>query len=171
MGWEPVPEDLVLAETAAAEARGRYREGDVPWGIVEAADAGGVRVLTTYLRDNDWPREDREGEEACRAAWNLAQHATDQPAFMRDCLAWMWKQADSVPAWHIAYLSDRLAFMDGRPQEYGTQFSYEDGRAVPRPLAPGADAMRAAVGLEPLAEAYPEWYRCQEARGEARGED
>lgn len=56
---------------------------------------------------------------------------------------------------HAAYLTDRVAMNEGRPQIYGTQISdVKDGEGVPWPIADPQqlDARRASVGLPPFAE-------------------
>lgn len=54
----------------------------------------------------------------------------------------------------LAYLVDRVALHDGRPQTYGTQHHWVDGVATPSPIhdPDGVDERRAAAGLPPLAE-------------------
>jgi hypothetical protein len=63
--------------------------------------------------------------------------------------------AGRCPAWHAAYLEDRIATQEGRPQRYGSQWIDDprDGRFRPWMLSdPGkVDALRASVGLAPLA--------------------
>ena len=56
-----------------------------------------------------------------------------------------------------ALLYDRVAVAEGRPQRYGSQFRCEDGEQVYPPLEDpeSVDAMRAELGMEPLA-AYRE---------------
>ena len=57
-------------------------------------------------------------------------------------------------AWHAAYLEDRIATQEGKPQRYGTQWMDDpvDGRTRPMPLADPdrVNERRASVGLGPL---------------------
>jgi hypothetical protein len=59
-----------------------------------------------------------------------------------------------VPAWQAAYLEDRIALFEGRPQRFGTQTVDDprDGRSRPWALADPEHIgeLRASVGLEPL---------------------
>lgn len=58
------------------------------------------------------------------------------------------------PAAHAAFLEDRIAVLEGRPQRFGTQFDWDArGELSPQPIddPAGVDARRATVGLEPLA--------------------
>jgi hypothetical protein len=87
----------------------------------------------------------------------VVQHAIGEPAFVRRGLALLRDavaRGDAEPA-QLAYLEDRVATFEGRPQRYGTQFDWDDaGVLSPRPLEDpdGVDARRLALGLEPLAE-------------------
>jgi hypothetical protein len=81
-------------------------------------------------------------------------HAIGEPEFQRQALSLLHACiADGrVPAWHAAYLEDRIAMYEGRP--YGTQWMDDptDGLARPWTLADPkrVDELRAQVGLEPL---------------------
>lgn len=65
------------------------------------------------------------------------------------------RSSGRVPAWHAAYLEDRIAMHEGRVQRFGTQWedSTEDGRIRPWRLEDPArvNELRASVGLAPLA--------------------
>ena len=56
-----------------------------------------------------------------------------------------------VPPWHAAYLEDRIAMNEGRPQVYGTQWMDDtrDGRIRPWSLVEPdrVNQLRAGVGL------------------------
>ena len=60
----------------------------------------------------------------------------------------------TVPRSHIAYLTDRVAVNEGRPQRYGTQFTLVDGKMVPQPIEnlDELDERRADMGLQSMAE-------------------
>ena len=127
------------------------------------------RDIEQWLRETldryGWPPISAVGEEAANAAWLLAQHADDLEFqvrchnLMRDAAA-----VGEADRGSLAYLSDRVDVRHGRPQRYGTQHEWRDGRAVPSPIADpdSVDARRAAVGLPTLAEgtaAVNETYR------------
>ena len=62
---------------------------------------------------------------------------------------------NEVPAYHAAYLEDRICVFEGRPQRYGTQFDWdENGKMSPMPLQDPqqVDALRESIGLGTLAE-------------------
>jgi hypothetical protein len=59
-----------------------------------------------------------------------------------------------VPAVEAAMLEDRIRGFEGRPQQYGTQFDWnENSELVPFPIEDEAnvDGRRRSVGLGPLA--------------------
>jgi hypothetical protein len=63
-----------------------------------------------------------------------------------------------APAWQLAFLTDRIAFFEGRPQRYGTQLDYDaEGYSVVYALEDpnSMDELRRSVGLEPLANRVP----------------
>lgn len=86
----------------------------------------------------------------------IAQHAIGLPDFQRKCLGLLRRAADEgrLPRWQPAYLEDRIAMHEGRPQRYGTQWIDDpvDGRIRPWKLADAEhiNKLRAGVGLEPM---------------------
>ena len=104
------------------------------------------------------------GEQAARDAWLLVQHADRDPRLQRKALQLMQQlPSQDVSLRDMAYLEDRLAVADGRPQRFGTQ-----GRCVPgsgwQPFeladAATVDRARQGVGLGSLAE-YRAMFRGQ----------
>ncbi len=59
------------------------------------------------------------------------------------------KKKDVEPV-DIAYLSDRVAVAEGRPQKYGTQF--QGPKPMPIEDEARVDERRAALGLESMAD-------------------
>lgn len=111
--------------------------------------------LKKIIEAHGWPTIPMVGPEGALAAWLIVQHADLEPAFQRRCLE-MLKQLPegAVALSHIAYLTDRVAVNDGRPQVYGTQFTLANGKMVPQPIEDpeGLDARRAAMKLITMAE-------------------
>jgi hypothetical protein len=115
-------------------------------------------ALEEIIAQNGWPGADLVGEQGAEAAWLIVQHAIGWPAFQRRCLDLLQREASAgrIPAWQPALLLDRIRTLEGRPQVYGTSFDWDDaGRMSPAPIedAEHVDERRAAVGLEPLADA------------------
>jgi hypothetical protein len=92
-------------------------------------------ILNNVIDQIGYPTIDKVGNEASEAAWLVIQHSISQPAFMRMCRdllenAVCEKKADPI---HLAYLTDRIAVYEGKPQLYGTQFDWdENGELSPR---------------------------------------
>lgn len=113
--------------------------------------------LRELIEVHGWPARDIAGEDGAEAAWLIAQHAIGEPQFQRRVLTLLnaCKAEGRVPGWHAAYLEDRIAMYEGRPQRYGTQWMDDptDGRIRPWTLADPerVNDFRTGVGLKPLA--------------------
>lgn len=150
-------EDLRVREEllASGELSGSY----VP--RMEQVHVQNAARLRELIELYGWPTEDIAGKDGAEAAWLITQHAIGEPYFQKEALALLRACAaeSRVPRWHAAYLEDRIAMYEGRPQLYGTQWvdNPQDGRNRPWTLADPAciDQQRAKVGLGPLA-AIPE---------------
>jgi len=123
---------------------------------IREADAENLPWLKAVVAARGWPGASLVGTDGAHAAWLLAQHADDDPAFQRRCLDLMTAAVDAGEATprELAYLTDRVLLAEGRQQVYGTQVTRKDGRFVPLDLRDpdGLDARRATAGLEPFAE-------------------
>ncbi|RBY78545.1 hypothetical protein DQ239_08305 [Blastococcus sp. TF02-09] len=125
------------------------------------ADPEGDRARTQRLAEildrHGWPTYDRVGEDGEDAAWAIAQHSDLDPAVQAralDLLRVAVEAGQGSPG-NLAYLEDRVAVGEGRPQRYGTQVGC--GPDGPEPATPLADEdaveeLRAAAGLDPLAD-------------------
>src|SRR5579863_1751989 len=106
---------------------------------MEAVHRKNAARLRELVAEHGWPGEDIAGEDGATAAWFIAQHAVGEPDFQRQALQWMHAAAEEgrIPRWHCAYLEDRVALQEGRPQRFGTQWidDSRDGRARPWTLA------------------------------------
>jgi hypothetical protein len=128
---------------------------------MEAVHIRNAERLEEIIRQFGWPDEQMAGEDGAKAAWFVVQHAIGFPDLQRECLRLLQHSAElgRVPLWHVAYLEDRIAMQEGRPQRYGTQWLDDpvDGRTRPWTLSdPGrVDELRAEVSLKPM-EPIPE---------------
>lgn len=121
--------------------------------VLTAVDAVHTARLKAIMASHGWPTVAQVGQDGADAAWLLAQHADQDPAFQRSVAEAMRPlvAAGQVKASNYAYLWDRTH----DPQRYGTQGRCADkGRWEPRTVeAPGKlEARRAEVGLAPMAE-------------------
>jgi len=96
-------------------------------------DCDNTAWLRAQLDEIGWFDISRYGAEADHAAWLLVQHADRTPAFQSDILARLQQRADAgeTDPRNVAYLWDRVAVKDGRPQRYGTQMDCVDGAVEP----------------------------------------
>lgn len=104
-----------------------------------------------------YPTIDLVGQEASEAAWLIVQHSIGNPGFMRKCALLMERdvRAGKVDPANLAYLLDRISVLEGRPQQYGTQFDWdENGELSPEPVddRTQVDQRRKALGLNTLEE-------------------
>ncbi len=120
-------------------------------------DEDNTAWLKADIQANGWFTLDSFGNDADQAAFLLVQHADKDPGFQREVLAMLeplLAQKQTRPT-SYAYLFDRVAVADKRPQRYGTQGRCT-GPGVWEPFdveAPdGLDQRRATVGLPTEAE-------------------
>jgi hypothetical protein len=112
--------------------------------------------LRDILSSYGWPHEAIVGSDGAYAAWLIVQHAIGDPGLQRQALPLLQKEASRgrVPEWHAAYLADRIAMYEWRPQRYGTQWldDPQDGRTRPWPLEEPerVNSLRESVGLGPM---------------------
>ena len=117
-----------------------------------------LRVLA-ILDSAGWLGPQQVGGTASQALFLVLQHADAKPdvqeaylPVMRDAVA-----EGKARASELAMLEDRVAVNHGRPQIYGSQIGWTDGKGFIRPIADEehVNERRAAAGLEPL-ERYAE---------------
>jgi hypothetical protein len=136
-------------------ATGELYQGYAP--RMEDVHRRNARDLLALVRDYGWPSRSFVGEDGSHAAWLVLQHAIGEPEAQRGCLPLLRGAAEVGEATlaQVAYLEDRIAFFERRPQRYGTQFDWDErGMMNPWPIEDpeGVDARRAEVGLPSLAE-------------------
>ncbi|HEY1898019.1 MAG TPA: DUF6624 domain-containing protein [Terracidiphilus sp.] len=135
---------------AAGELGGPY----VP--RMEEVHVRNAARLRELIAEHGWPGEDIADEDGAKAAWFIAQHAIGEPEFQRRALVLLQSSAAEgrAPRWHAAFLEDRIALHESRPQRFGTQWIDDpgDGRARPWRLADPerVNDLRASVGLGPM---------------------
>jgi hypothetical protein len=116
-----------------------------------------AKVLNDIIDSIGYPTIDKVGKEANEATWLVIQHSIGQPEFMKKCvelleIAVSEKKADRK---NLAYLTDRVAVLEGKPQLYGSQFDWdENGNLIPN-LFDDLDKVnkrRKLIGLNSLEE-------------------
>lgn len=114
-------------------------------------------ILNGIIDAIGYPTIDKVGEEASEAAWLVIQHSIGQPEFMKKCLALLESAVNENKAdpKNLAYLADRIAVFEGKPQLYGTQFDWdENGQLSPNPFDSllNVNERRKSIGLSTLKE-------------------
>ncbi len=113
--------------------------------------------LAEIIDEQGWPGRSVVDADGAHAAWFTAIHAIGLPDFQRRALPLLQdavSRGDADPAM-AAMLEDKIAFMERRPQRYGSQFDWgDDGELEPWTLEDPehVDEWRAEVGLGPLAQ-------------------
>jgi hypothetical protein len=120
--------------------------------MMAANDRANTAELKGLLTQHGWPRRDALGEEADDAAWLIVQHADQDLPFQKRVLALLdaaRKDGGTKPE-HYAYLYDRVATNEKRPQLYGTQGRcLRAGLWEPNPIAEpeGVEQRRRELGM------------------------
>ena len=143
-------EDLHTRLSEAGALTGHY----VP--SLRAVHEKNASRLREILSEHGWPDESQVGSDGAYAAWLVVQHGIGDPDLQRAVLPLLQQQGEAghIPAWHAAYLSDRIAMYERRPQRYGTQWLDDPRDGLTRPWQiedlKAMDSLRASVGLGPL---------------------
>lgn len=154
-------DETLRAELLAMRDIDQVARDPVDPATMERVDREHTERLRAIVVEHGWPGRTLAGDDRAQAAWLLAQHADRDPGFQASCLELLRAAVEEgeAPASQLAYLHDRVAVHAGEPQRYGTQFrgvTHADGTTSlePYPLEDPdrVDALRAAVGLEPLDE-------------------
>ena len=113
--------------------------------------------LREIIRRYGWPGIRVVGFDGASAAWLIVQHADADVDFQKQCLRLMQTAARNgqAPRENLAFLIDRVRIAEGKPQIYGTQFRYQDGKTVLAPVEDEAnlDHRRRRMGLASI-DAY-----------------
>jgi hypothetical protein len=152
-GWDVAEDVWMNAPTPGARSRFNSRLGQQAWEV----DSDNTEWLKADVAANGWYRISVHGEAASSAAWLMAQHADRDRPFQRHVLTLLEPLVaeGEVSRSNYAYLYDRIAVGESRPQRYGSQ-----GRCVARGVwAPndledpeGVQALRDAFDMGSLAE-------------------
>ena len=116
-----------------------------------------AKALETIIDEIGYPTIDKVGKDASEAAWFVIQHSIGQPAFMKKCMKLLEEAVNTGKAGkrNFAYLSDRIAVFEAKPQLYGTQFDWDDnGLLSPNEYdnLENVNQRRASIGLNTLEE-------------------
>lgn len=128
---------------------------------IALVDRTNTARLKALMARCGWPSAATHGPQAVKDAWLVVQHAERDLVFQKQVLD-LVEQAASAGGdgldQSFAYLYDRIAVMEKRPQHYGTQLSAQNRVYCALAFDPMDDraqveARRARLGMAPL-EAY-----------------
>lgn len=124
------------------------------WQEIDSANTSGLKAL---LKGRDWIKISEFGVQADNDAWLLVQHADLDVPFQKQVLTVLEKlyPLGETNSSNYAFLHDRVATAENRPQRYGTQGKCAGpGRWEPFAMEdPGTvDERRKAMGLSTLEE-------------------
>ena len=124
---EALREELIAMRAEDLRVRDELlQSGELDQGYaprMEAVHRKNAARLREIITEHGWPDRDLVGTDGTLAAWFIAQHAIGEPDFQRQALTLVQAKVKQgkVPAAQEAYLFDRIAMYEGRPQRYGTQ--------------------------------------------------
>jgi hypothetical protein len=116
-----------------------------------------AEILNKTIDTIGYPTIDKVGKEASEAAWLVVQHSIGQPAFMKKCMKLLEHlvNENKIYSRNFAYLTDRIAVFESKPQLYGTQFDWdENGELSPKFFddLTKVNQRRKSIGLNTLEE-------------------
>lgn len=161
MNYPEIAKKIIELRRADLELRdklvrnGKLFEGYNP--EMEALHNKNAEILSGIIDEIGYPTIEKVGAAASEAAWLVVQHSIGQPAFMKKCALLLEKAVaeNQADARQLAYLTDRIAVFEDRPQLYGTQFDWDaNGAMNPKPFdnLEKVNLRRKSVGLNSLEE-------------------
>lgn len=127
---EEICEKILMMERADTEITRRLREsGELQkYGYhprLKVLHSQNGAALQKIIERYGFPTRSGCGERVYLAAWLIVQHDIGAPDFMRMCRdLFEGYSREEVALRERAYLQDRIAFYERRPQRFGTQFDY-----------------------------------------------
>ena len=155
---EELRRELLQMERADQAARERWiaeKYSEAAGREMNALDLKHVERLRAIIEARGFPGVCLVGRDAAQAAHTLLLH-TPSLELKRAALPHLEAavRRGEVPAWAAAMLTDDILDAEGKPQLYGTNFEFKDGRLALKPVSDpaGLEERRARVGLPPLSE-------------------
>jgi hypothetical protein len=161
MDYKSFAEKIIHLKDADLEFRNQLiQKGELGEGYNERMEQlhnNNANLLNDIINTIGYPSIDKVGEAASDAAWLIIQHSIGQPDFMKKCMELLKNTVNENTAdpKNLAYLSDRIAVFEGKPQLYGTQFDWnEKGELVPNTFDDliKVNQRRNSIGLNSLEE-------------------
>ena len=161
MDYKAIAKKIIELKNADSELRDRLvQSGQLEDGYNEEMEKlhnRNAEILNDIIDGIGYPTIDTVGKKASDAAWLVIQHSIGKPDFMKKCAKLLEniENKNESETKKIAYLTDRIAVFEGKPQLYGTQFDWnENGELSPYLVDDIAkvEQRRKSIGLNTLAE-------------------
>ncbi len=161
MKYKDIAEKIIGLKNADLKLRDRLiQDGQLGEGYNEEMEQlhnRNAEILNEILNSIAYPTIDKVGEEASEAAWLVIQHSIGRPDFMKKCVQLLENAVaeNKAKPINLAYLTDRIAVFEGKPQRFGTQFDWdENGKLSPNHFddLSKVNQRRKSIGLNTLEE-------------------
>lgn len=123
--------------------------------VAERVDKPNTVRLKEIMNSGGFPDAKAVGKDGLEAFYLILQHSQDVE-FKQQCLEHITKafEAKQLAPMDYANFTDRLLVNLGKPQVYGSNFEFKDGKLVMSPAedVKNLDARRRKIGLPPMAE-------------------
>lgn len=161
MNRKDIPEIIIRLQNADLELREKLiSEGKLGEGYnkeMENLHNQNAEVLNQIIDIIGFPTVEKVGNHPAYSAWLVIQHSIGKPEFMKRCaeLLEIEVKKKTADARNLAYLKDRIATFENKPQLYGTQFDWdENGELSPNDFDDinKVNQRRKSIGLNTLEE-------------------
>ena len=161
MNRKDIPEIIIRLQNADLELREKLiSEGKLGEGYnkeMENLHNQNAEVLNQIVNIIGFPTVEKVGNHSAYSAWLVIQHSIRKPEFMKNCaeLLEIEVKKKKADARNLAYLTDRIATFENKPQLYGTQFDWdENGELSPNDFddIKKVNQRRKSIGLNTLEE-------------------
>ncbi len=161
MEYKSIAEKIIELKNADLELRDKLVQNGKLWEGYNDEMAKlhnrNAKILNDIIDTIGYPTIDKVGKEAGEATWLVIQHSIAQPSFMKKCVELLENAVSENKAEprNLAYLTDRIAVLEGKHQLYGTQFDWdENGELSANPFddLTKVNQRRKGIGLNTLEE-------------------
>ncbi|MNK25769.1 hypothetical protein D3C87_440960 [compost metagenome] len=161
MNHKDIPKIIIGLQNADLELREKLiSEGKLGEGYnkeMENLHNQNAEVLNEIIDIIGFPTVEKVGNHSANSAWLMIHHSIGKPEFMKKCAELLEievKKKKADPR-NLAYLTDRIATFENKPQLYGTQFDWnENGELSPNDFDDinKVNQRRKSIGLNTLEE-------------------
>ena len=132
MNYNEIAEKIIKLKNTDLEFREKLIEseklGEGYNKEMEKIHTKNAKILNKIIDTIGYPTIKKVGKEASEAAWLIIQHSIGEPDFMKKCVELLEVAVlkNTANSKNLAYLTDRIAVFEGKPQLYGTQFDWDE---------------------------------------------